>query len=255
MSELLSLKKDITEHKFCIASVACIAASIVLAQLLLLISPAVGAVATVAVLGGLAITAMRCKRIRMAALAASLIPAATMASLAMPQAQAIHQAAVFYVILFLLTVSYSGKNIPLKKKGKRQGTWRSLTAWLAIAAGAGVLIGLAGFFVTGQIPPPATTTPWLLLAGVTSFAIIEELYFRHFLQRQTRREVGPALAAFLSVALYASITLPMGAAGVTLVALASNSIFAYIYYRQQNLVYTLAANMASKLTFALLYFA
>jgi membrane protease YdiL (CAAX protease family) len=240
-----SLKAEASEHKFCISMTSYLAGFIALSQVLLLVWPVAGAMATVAALVGFTVLAMHSRKARPVAIAASILPVATMASLALPQQSVPAQAGVLYATVLFLTIAY---RITMPENRAADISWRAVVSWLPLAVAGGTAAGALGYSMLGN--ELSFDGAWPAAAALlTGFAIVEELYFRGFLQRLTRKAVGPFLAIALSVTAYTALTLPFGSIAITAFAMLASTTLSVLYYARPSLVLGSAANVAMKLTF------
>lgn len=245
---LANLKAEASQHKFCISMTAYLAGCIALNQVLLLAWPVAGAVATVAALVGFAVLAMRSRRARPVAIAASVLPAATMSSLALPQGTVLAQAGVLYGVVQFLTVAYL-LTMPEAKTKQARMPWGTIFRWLPLAVAGGAGVGALGYaMLHTQLSLGPVSMP-VAAAALACFAVVEELYFRGFLQRLTRKAVGPTLSVALAAIAYTALTLPFGNVAITGFAALASVLISLLYYARPSIALTIAANLAVKLTF------
>ena len=172
-----AVTSSILGNKQSIALTAYIAGAIGLSQLAFLLNPLFGEYANVAALAALAVMAIRSEKPRVVAIAASILPVATMVNLSLPMPTALSQSAVFYSILFLLALLYR----PMFNRGRPKsatsvsGKEHQLLVPSLIVSGP--LLGLLAFGMLRTKMPYGGVSE-LLAFDFVAFAIVEETYFR-----------------------------------------------------------------------------
>ncbi|HUC90009.1 MAG TPA: CPBP family intramembrane glutamic endopeptidase [Patescibacteria group bacterium] len=238
---------EFKQHSFTVKTFLFIAGVIGVSQLLLLVAPVAGVFANVVALALLAAFAIRSDRTRTMAIAASILPLATMVSLALPQSNALDQSAVLYSVLFVLAFAYHYIFPYDKSAGKL--TWKGYLAIAPTMIVAGQVLGALSYGVLrneqsfGGISLPVVTIAMIL------FALTEEIFFRGLIQEQASKAINPIVAPVLTATLYTLMTLPIGSIATTLFAASSSIILSCIYYTKPNIVITTIANMTLKVFF------
>lgn len=239
------LKADIIEHADCIRSSLIIALAVVLSQLLLWAAPLAGAVSVAGILGLFAWLFLNSKKHSVLFLIASVLPAVSLATLAMPQTHPAGQAVVLYATLLLLAAAYHWQLKPAKTTRKKPGIQR---LHIAAAGISSLALGAMAYFLLGKQALAGTSLP-LAAVCLAIFGLAEEFYFRGLLQRFVRQEVGPTLSVFVTVSAFTAMAVPLGGADIVAVAFIASAVLSLLYYAHRNLTLSVATNIASKLLF------
>ncbi|HEU4913840.1 MAG TPA: CPBP family glutamic-type intramembrane protease [Candidatus Saccharimonadales bacterium] len=242
----IHLKAEAIEHKQCIAAALTIIGSLLGAQMLLLSLPAVGAAANALSLVLLVGLTLRRDKLRSMFVAASVVPMAVFAALALPQHSNAAQAAVLYGTLAALALAYR-RMLPTAKSRKKKTKPNYLFAVPAMLA-TGAVLGTVSYAIVGDYQSLGAMSLPFAAGMLAGFAVIEEFYFRGVLQRYVRQDVGPTLSVAVAVAAFTALTLPAGNIGLTAVAFITSTTLSVAYRLQTNLILTTVTNVTAKLT-------
>lgn len=241
-AKLLGFKFDILLSVFLLIAVG-------VPQVLFLIHPVGAVYATVAGLVALSVLAMKLRRARKVAIAASILPVAMMVSLSLPQSIPFGQAIVFYdamlllglVYRFMFTLEEPVEDTRLGVKGYLFG--------LPLLLVLGQLLGAAGYgLLHNQYPFEGVS--WALVAvSVFVFAFAEETVFRGLIQQRARYIMHPIFAAVLTASLYALMSVSMGNWQAMVYAVIAGALLSTVYYFKKNLLLTVTMNVTSKLLY------
>lgn len=217
-------------------------------QLSLLWRPVLGVYATATALVMLLALALKVGNVRQLAISSAIIPMAMLVSLTLPQQDAFARSAEFYDIMLLLALVY-GRMFSIGKSRAMLSFKKKYLILLPLMVLVGQALGVLGFgMLRGQYAYSAT--PLSLVAATTVvFAIAEELLFRGLIQQQARKVVHPVVAAIIASLAYAVIFAVHGSFMPFAYALIAGTVLSVIYYFKQNLLLTMTANIAMKLTF------
>jgi len=189
------------------------------------------------------------KQARMLAISASILPAANMVNLALPQNTVLAQTVVFYSSLLILALVYRfmfalDQPIEKSKLGKR-GYLTILPLMILV----GQLLGVIGYFMLRHHYSFSITPLPLLAACSIIFAFTEETFFRGLIQQQGSMVLNPALAALLSLIVFTSATIGHVTILSPLFALIAGLVLVTTYFKKQNLILTITINAVAKLVY------
>jgi membrane protease YdiL (CAAX protease family) len=221
-------------------------------QVTLLAKAQVGVYITALSLAALVGLALWKEKTRQLAISAAIIPLATMITLSLPQSTYFAQLVVFYDALlilgliyrFIFTIDFPVKNTQLKLNGY------GLALPLMIVVGE-VLGGISYLLLKHHYAFSHSHVSLPLVAAASAvFAITEEIVFRGLIQQRAMQVMNTKLAAILPVILYTVMTWGHSGSWLTpLFGLIASSVLCFSYYKRQNLMLTMTANMLSKLTY------
>lgn len=223
-----------------------IVASVVMSQILLLLAPLAGVFTNVVLLIFLSILALRDKKLRVVAIAVSVLPITNFICMAFPQTNTFNQALIFYCTMLLLAIVYrymfiKDKSIRLKKLKFKN---RSLFILSSIVMGV-VLGALTYGLVRDQYQFIGTPLSTLAVALIV-FAIAEELLFRGLIQEGVAKTVNSRFAAISTAILYTAAAIPLGITTMTFIVLISGVVLSAIYYLKHSLMLTITTNLIGK---------
>lgn len=186
------------------------------------------------------------------ALSVSILPIATMISLAIPGMSNFVQTVIFYDSLLVLGLIYRYLFIfdapPEKSKMKLQ----SYIIFVPLMLILGQLLGLVGYGMLRHHYPFGGTSLALVAVSVGVFAFTEETFFRGLIQRKGSQVLHPYFAALLTVLIYSLSTIDHLTILAPLFALILGAVLCLTYYLKQNLVLTGVLNLATKLGYIFL---
>lgn len=226
----------------------CVLLAIAAPQVGLLWRPLLGVYATAASLVLLLALALQVEKLRKLALSAAIVPTAMLVLLTLPQQDAFARSAEFYDVILLLALVY-GRMFAMGKSRSMLSLKKKYLILLPLMVVIGQVLGAAGFgMLRGQYPYQGT--PLALVASTAViFAIAEELLFRGLIQEYARKVVHPVTAAVITSLAYAVMFAVHGSIMPFGYAVLAGVVLCGIYYFKQNLLLTMTANIAMKLSF------
>lgn len=225
-----------------------VAAAIALYQALFLLHPFAGLYGTVTTLVALAVLGITVERYRGLAIAASLLPLATMVTLSLPQDSALAQSGVFYAVLLLLGLTYRYLYAHDEPNSDKLG-WRAYARGIPLMVVYGQLLaGAAYALLRHDYPYEASTLGWVAVCAVV-FAFAEEVVFRGFIQERASRLLHPAGAAVFAAVVYAAMSISLGSWAALAFGLVAGSLLSAAYYATRSVLLTTVLNATAKLMF------
>lgn len=217
-------------------------------QLGLLWRPRLGAYATAASLVMLLALGLKAGNVRKLALSAAIIPTALLVSLTLPQQDAFARSAEFYDVVLLLALVY-GRMFSISKSRSMLSLKKKYLVLLPLMVVIGQVLGAVGFGMLRGTYPYQGTPLALVASTAVVFAIAEELLFRGLIQQHASKVMRPVVAVVTASIADAVIFAVHGSVMPFAYAIVAGAVLGGIYYFKQNLLLTMTANIAMKLTF------
>jgi membrane protease YdiL (CAAX protease family) len=230
--------------------IAWIGLALLVIQLSLLVKSDLGVYVNALSLASLVALALKQAKYRQLALAAAVLPAATMVTLSLPQSSHFGQAVIFNDALFILAIIYRfgfDYRLPIAVTRLKAINY---AIFLPVMLVIGEALGLIGFgLLRHHTGFGSLSLPGAAIA-LTLFALAEETYFRGLIQQRASLVFNPKLAAALTAILYAVFSASQGGGYLSLLyGLLAGVVLSTTYSKKPNLVLTFTINAASKLLF------
>jgi len=183
----------------------------------------------------------------------ALVPFAAAAVGGGPVAQSLAgQALLWALVGAVLAIALVAERAPLASLGLRAPRLSSLLWGLGLAAALAVVVtplavrlasalGLGGF--ESGIATVAAWPRWLRIAAVLTGGSAEEVLYRGYALTRLERPLGPALAAALSVSIFALAHAPLWGAGPVVTFLVSGGCLAAFFLWRRDLVAYVVAHV------------
>lgn len=222
------------------------------AQVVLFVKPIVGVYVDAAVFASLIWLALWQERSRQFVISTAIIPLSMLLCLSLPASTVFTRTSVLMVSFLLLALVYQYLfTLEYPTDGTRlRMTRHGYLFAIPLMVVFGQFLGLVGYGLLRHQYDFADTPLPLVALGVIVFAIAEEILFRGLIQQKAMELFHPLMAAALSAGLYTLVSFGHRGGGLSPVfAALLGSAVAYVYYKKQNILLTIAINVATKLTY------
>lgn len=234
-------------HNWGVFGVALVAVGV--PRFILLRWPLAGAYLNAVMLAMLVALALMHQTARQLAIAVAIIPTAMMISLVLPPTTVFAQTVVFYSILLVLGLIYRfmfSLDFPMQRTRLK---WRGYLWRVPLMLVLGQVLGTIGYaMLRHHYPFGGISLPLVSLVAVV-FGLTEEIFFRGLIQQRGTVVMHPIMAAVLSALLFTMTSVGHFSYLVPLFAFVLTAAISITYYLQQNLVLTMAINIATKLVY------
>lgn len=218
-------------------------------QMALFWRPSVGVYIEVLIAAIFMAMAVWLTKFRALALSAAILPVATMIAISIPPTTPLIQSMVYYYSILVLALVYRfifTLDMPLSYT---KLTAKGYIGALGLMAVIGELLGLLGYaLLRHNYTFHASAWPTVLVSAAV-FGITEEIFFRGLIQQRASQIMSPAVAAILTTLLYTVVSIGHITVWAPLFSLLLGGVLSFIYYKKQNLLLTITANVVTKLTY------